>query len=627
MRGAGPVMRSTTGSRGLVLLFTVLLAAGCGTASTPAPSPLASVEPAGTTPAATAAQGLGAPTPAPTQSPGATPTPAYAEALRIGWDPSPGWALYGFRGALEGQDWHQLDLGKVVFGGLYWYDASFAAVPDLADGPCLPQGDGTVIRCHLIETTFQDGTPVTADDVAYTYRLFSQPAFSGGNAAPSSWFPNLTAVQVVDARTVDFVLPSVDSAFMSTGLATPILARHAVESAYAAFTTAMKGHTAAELTGLADTIDAGMSEDPPVCGSHLDEAASLISRMGVPLYREDFSRDGTFDACGWVGVASWLIRMAAASLGTTGLAAVAAAYADLRVDWEPVGTGPYRFVSQDADGIRVEAWPGYHGGMAATRYIDFVPAKGDGSDLLDGSLDIDQMGNLASLTSLGPGFQATAAAHGLRVATLPEYGFYALQYNVRPGLLFADLALRKAMQLCIDLARDVDAATGGAGAPAYGSIMPGTWAWDPTLPKPSRDVTAARALIEGAGWHARHRRRLREGRDPPRRRHLRARRCARPGQDDRPDRRPSGRLRHGPAQPADGLRPAGQPRAGVPAPHPGHLDAGRRGPRRVDRGARRSRLGAGELPLDQHHGRGASRRQRRSTLTTGPGSRTRLSTG
>ncbi len=487
-------MRSATSARCLVPLLVTMLAAGCGTSSTPVPSPLVSGAPAGTAPAATA--GLAEPTapPSATVAPSAAPTPAYADTLRIGWDPSPGSALYGFRAALEYSDPHQLNLGTVVFGGLYGYDATFQAVPDLADGPCVPQGDGTVIRCRLIETTFHDGTPVTADDVAYTYRLILQvPGFYVS--------PVLEAVQVVDPRTVDFVLASVDSSFMSTGLATAILPRHAVEDAYAAFTTAMKGHTAADVTKLADAIDAGIGKDPPVCTAHLDEAASLIARLGVPLYREDFSRDGTFDTCGWVGTASrWYIRAVADSLGKTGLAAVAAAYFGLRVDWEPIGTGPYRFVSQDADGIRVEAWPGYHRGMAATRFIDFMPAKGDGSDLLDGGLDIYQVGDVVSLTSLGPAFQATAASHGLRIATLPQPGYYALQYNVRPDRLFADVHLRRALQLCIDLPRIVDAATGGAGTPAYGPLMPGTWAHDPTVPKPARDVAAARALVENAGW-------------------------------------------------------------------------------------------------------------------------------
>jgi ABC-type transport system substrate-binding protein len=464
----------------VVAVLTTMLAWGCGTPGTPSPSTLP--------PAATST---------PAASPTASPSPAFADTLTIGWNPSPGFAIYGFRGALEGQDWHQISLGSVVYGGVYWYDARYAAVPDLADGPCQPRGDGTIIRCHLIDATFQDGTPLTADDVAYSYQLFTQSTFSGGTAAPGSWYPNLAAARVVDARTVDFVLKSVDPAFLITGLATPVLPRHAVEAAYAAFVTATKGLKAADLTKLADAIDAETSQDPPVCAPHLDEAAALLARIGVPLYREDFARNGTFDACGWVGEASWLIRMAAASLATTGLASVAAAYVDLSVDWRPIGTGPYRFVSEDANDIRVEAWPGYHGGMAATRFIDFVPAKGDGSDLVAGGIDIYQPGRLASL---GPAFQATAASRGLRVATLLETGYRALEYNVRPGRLFADLNLRRALQLCIDLPRDVDAATGGTGTPTYGPVIPGTWAEDHTIPRPARDVAAARGLIEGAGW-------------------------------------------------------------------------------------------------------------------------------
>jgi len=71
---------------------------------------------------------------------------------------------------------------------------------------------------------------------------------------------------------------------------------------------------------------------------------------------------------------------------------------------------------------------------------------------------------------------------------------------VREGRLFADLALRRALQLCIDLPRDVDAATGGTGVPIYGPVLPGSWADDLALPRVARDVAAARKLIEEAGW-------------------------------------------------------------------------------------------------------------------------------
>ena len=200
-------------------------------------------------------------------------------------------------------------------------------------------------------------------------------------------------------------------------------------------------------------------------------------------------------AGGWLRQAA-AAREAATDPNAGALDAVAAAFQLLSTDWEPIGTGPYRFVSESAAGVRVEAWPGYHGGPAATRYIDFVPANADEASVLAGTVDIQQgVGN-----GLGADFRATADSHGLRVGNPPQSGFYSLQLNVRPGRLFADRALRQALQLCIDLPRDVDAATGGVGVPVYGPVLPGSWADEPDLPKPARDVAAAKTLIEGAGW-------------------------------------------------------------------------------------------------------------------------------
>jgi peptide/nickel transport system substrate-binding protein len=159
------------------------------------------------------------------------------------------------------------------------------------------------------------------------------------------------------------------------------------------------------------------------------------------------------------------------------------------------GTGPYRYVSQTADAVHFEAWPGYHGGVPATREVDFVRSAADGSDLVAGTLDISPGANL------GNDFRATAPSRDVEVVTLPTPGQYAaLVLNVRPGRLFSDLNLRKALQLCIDLPRSVDAVTAGAGTPFYSPVLPGTDAYAPDLPKPGRDVAEAKRLIEASGW-------------------------------------------------------------------------------------------------------------------------------
>jgi len=441
------------------------------------------------------------PTPAPTPGPTA---PVYADTLRVGvelgmsrlWQP-----------AIELNRVPMLTFGRLVYSGLYRYDGRDDAIPDLADGPCfVPGADGRVIRCRLVETTFHDGTPLTADDVAYSYEVFARPVLTSG-------LP--TEVRVVDDRTVDFVLPAVDPTFMTTVLPLiPIFSRRSIDEGVAAFDAGTKGLTPAGLANLAADIGAEIGADPPVCSeARVAQVDAIWRRLGSRnSYHEDFvPANGTFDACLYLrnfldnfvdpSVASGGLSIGY-PLGQTGIDRVAGILGVMSMARPDifVGTGPYRCVSQDADRVHFEAFPGYHGGMAATRYVDFVRSRGDGSDLVAGAVDIVVDTSFGPDTSLGTAFEATAAAHGVRVIHPPAPAFYVLHFNVRKGRLFSDVNLRKALQLCIDLPRDVDAVTGGTGIPVYSPVMPGTWGYDPTLPQPARDVAAARRLIEASGW-------------------------------------------------------------------------------------------------------------------------------
>ena len=57
-----------------------------------------------------------------------------------------------------------------IYAGLYRRDALQRPMPDLATS-CTPDAAGTMITCTLGAATFHNGQPVTADDVAFTYRL------------------------------------------------------------------------------------------------------------------------------------------------------------------------------------------------------------------------------------------------------------------------------------------------------------------------------------------------------------------------------------------------------------------------------------------------------------------------
>jgi ABC-type transport system substrate-binding protein len=479
--------RRALGATAASLVLVVSLV-GCGSATT---SPGASGSVGSAAPLATSAPA--------SPAPAATPV-AYADTLRVGWNTDDPWN--GFRNPFAGcvpcgLPW--LTVGSVVYSGLYRFDERFTAVPDLADGPCVPQADPKVIRCRLIETTFHDGTPLTADDVAYTFQLGMAQGWFG--TLLNTW--SVKEVRAIDPRIVEFVLTKMDPTFLTTELAEiPIFERRATEASYADFVARTATLKASDLIALADAIDKETSSDPPVCSQQRqDAAAAVYERLGLPLYRDDFSRGGAFDPCAYLQGASWGIRTAGEALGATGLDAVADAFWVLPANSHPIGTGPYRFVSESADLIRVQAWPGYHGGLAATKYIDFVPAAGDGSDVAAGTVDIAQLPPLSSLAALGESFKAAERSGTVRLASSLRNGYEYLGFNLRPGRPFADLALREALQRCIDLPRDVDAATRGTGTPVYGPVTPGTWAFDPSLARPARDVVAARALIESAGWN------------------------------------------------------------------------------------------------------------------------------
>jgi peptide/nickel transport system substrate-binding protein len=79
-------------------------------------------------------------------------------------------------------------------------------------------------------------------------------------------------------------------------------------------------------------------------------------------------------------------------------------------------------------------------------------------------------------------------------------GYLAIQFNLRPGHVFADPSLREALDRCIDKPDAVEAATHGLGVAIYSDIAPSSWAYNPTLRRTRRDPTAARQLIEQAGW-------------------------------------------------------------------------------------------------------------------------------
>ena len=104
------------------------------------------------------------------------------------------------------------DIASLVFDGLTRYDADGRLVPDLAASWTVSD-DGRTVRFVMRDSAvWQDNTPVTADDVAFTYGLLQDERFPAPAGLATLWAN--VVITVEDPQTVTFTLPAVYPPFM-----------------------------------------------------------------------------------------------------------------------------------------------------------------------------------------------------------------------------------------------------------------------------------------------------------------------------------------------------------------------------------------------------------------------------
>jgi ABC-type transport system substrate-binding protein len=495
------VAPSEAGLRRLIVALTVVLlvATACSPTPTGNPSPSAS--------ASQAAQ--------------ATATPALADTIHVAI-PSGGEGNYQF-GPLSnatssvGDDYEKAGVINVfLHDALYRYDEHLRPVPSLARS-CDPSADGLTITCALIDATFQNGDPVTADDVVFTYRLMnanttvdSVADFTHGDCVTvvnvgdsGCLWEVLDSVTKVDERTVAFHLPRVFTPFYTLVLPSVwIDSEKVVRASYDRLHAKLATMAAADLSGQASRLADAINSPAGDCAPVLQESAQMVAQAGlfVPDRAEyGYLPAGEFDACGYAITLMVELAQAAASLGATDeTTAIALVYPELDIGRAPIGAGPYRLTGYEPNKrVTLEAWSGFHGDAPATKNFVFDLYPDD-----DATAKAVARGDAAWLED----YYNAAAYRQLKDLPSLRFGhpanpFYAsIMYNVRAGQLFSDVRLRQALELCIDKKSIAAAATDGRGVPAYSDVAPGLWASDDQIPKPARDVPAATALIEAAGW-------------------------------------------------------------------------------------------------------------------------------
>lgn len=391
---------------------------------------------------------------------------------------------------------------QLVYNALYRYDDTFAPVPDLASEPCDIGADRVTITCGIVEATFHDGTPLTADDVVYSFELGRRHpdclwAFS------ECYGEMLASVTAVDERTVQFTLTAPNATFETLILPGVFIdSRAVVEAAYAPLAERAPSLDAADYQEAAETIFAQVvgAEDPDCEGPMADAEALLEAAAIEPLPRDQFLQaDGAFDACKYAQWTATQLSDIGRSLEATGLDAIALAYRALSFNRAPIGTGPFRFIRVE-DGTRAifEAFEDYHRGLPATPRIEvrWILDWAEAQQAVQ-----DRQMHWFTIPLLGPEiYDELRDDSGVKFVNFPAATYVMLAYNLRDGMLFAERAVRSAVELCIDKPATVDTATNGTGDVLYSPIDPISWAYQADLPRPERDVEAARELLETAGW-------------------------------------------------------------------------------------------------------------------------------
>lgn len=116
-------------------------------------------------------------------------------------------------------------IADLIYDGLISLSSDLKPQPNLAERWENP--DPTTWIFHLSgKATFQDGKPVTADDVVFTYRSILDPAF---NAPLRALFTPMKTIEAVDAKTVKITLSAPYSPLLSY-LEMGIVPKHAAES-------------------------------------------------------------------------------------------------------------------------------------------------------------------------------------------------------------------------------------------------------------------------------------------------------------------------------------------------------------------------------------------------------------
>ncbi|ADU50431.1 extracellular solute-binding protein family 5 [Thermaerobacter marianensis DSM 12885] len=372
--------------------------------------------------------------------------PTGAPATPPGDQPSVPELVLGSLGGFEG--WNPLlterhPLQPLLFRSLVRYNDRMEVEPDLAASWDVSD-DGRVYTLHLAEASWQDGRPVTADDVVFSLTTRLHPRadrLAAYNLAPldgaEAYLAELESLDrekaagLLDEATWEARAQAAYGRWLKRG------AVRAVDPRTVVVTFAEPYAPALELFTL------------PVVPAHAFASQAEALDPENPFH--------------------------------TG---------------RPVGSGPYRLVSWvpgvqarlvARDDLPAEAAPGYR--VVVVRF--FRDQEELDRAVLAGEVDAGRLSPEAAR-------EVVASREPLRLVEFPDLGYTYVAYNLRAPVL-ADPAVRRAIDLAVDRQAMVRDLFGRYAEPLTSPGLPGTW-WAAPAPLPRHDPEAARAVLEAAGW-------------------------------------------------------------------------------------------------------------------------------
>ena len=169
----------------------------------------------------------------------------------------------------------------------------------------------------------------------------------------------------------------------------------------------------------------------------------------------------------------------------------------------PVGSGPFRFValtgeSGKVNGVRLSAFADYYGAAPLLNDVAFRFYPDVGAALA--GYTAGEVLGISRIDAAHLNQALQTERLGLYTSLLPEYSLIYLNLQSDELPFFQDKKVRQALLRGLNRSQMVDRLLNGQAVLANSPVLPGSWAYNPTLPQVEYDPTAAARLLDSAGW-------------------------------------------------------------------------------------------------------------------------------